>query len=255
MIQKIRNSSEKGMMVVETTISFTIFIMVVFCIVYLIDIFTIHNKIQFAINGAAREIASYSYLYSASHLQDAENTIHADGASYTQPINTTVNNVVDCYNNIVSLYQQMNEGTVTMESVQESGESVERSISDVTGLLRNPKDTLIGGLYISADYGEYSLKQTIGSGAAELLTKKYLETQTATSATLLLKSYGIKDELDFSDSSILYGDNGQLIDIVVAYDINMEIVQLLIPSAKVHVIQRVTIPAWVDGDGITLNDY
>lgn len=254
MIQKNDNGSEKGMMVVETTISFTIFVMVVFCIICLIDIFTIHNKIQFAINGAAHEIACYSYLYSASPLQDAENKLNADGSPYTQPIDTTVSNVVESYNKITSLYQQMNGGNVDIGSIEETGNSVSQSISSTVDLLSNPKETLIGGIYISADYVGSSVKKSIASAAVETLTRKYLSSPEI-SAEQLLKNYGILSKLDFSDSSMMCDDKRRLIDIIVSYDIDMKIVQLLIPSAKVHVVQRVTIPAWLDGDHKTLKDY
>ncbi len=67
-----QKENESGMMVVEAVLSFTVFIMVVSAIVYLITIFTLHNKVQFAINSAAHEMASYTYLYQASGLRDAD---------------------------------------------------------------------------------------------------------------------------------------------------------------------------------------
>ena len=48
--------NESGMMVVEAALSFVVFIMVCLAIVFLINIFTVHNRIQFAINSAAKEL-------------------------------------------------------------------------------------------------------------------------------------------------------------------------------------------------------
>ena len=54
--------AESGMMVVEAVIGFTTFLIVCLTIIFLINIFMLHNRIQFAINSAAHEIAAYSYI-------------------------------------------------------------------------------------------------------------------------------------------------------------------------------------------------
>ena len=56
--RKTSSDSENGMIVVEAVITLTIFIMTVALIVYLVTIFTVHNKIQFALNSAAHEVAT-----------------------------------------------------------------------------------------------------------------------------------------------------------------------------------------------------
>ncbi|MBR4960946.1 MAG: pilus assembly protein, partial [Clostridia bacterium] len=63
---------EKGMMVVEALISFTAFILVCIGIVFMIKIFMLHNRVQYAINAAARELSTYTYIYDALGLRDAE---------------------------------------------------------------------------------------------------------------------------------------------------------------------------------------
>ena len=81
---------QKGMMVVEAVITFTVFLMVVIAIIYLINVFIIHNKIQFAMNTAAHELASYSYIYQALGIRGAEQQIDADGKPYTTPIDDKI---------------------------------------------------------------------------------------------------------------------------------------------------------------------
>ena len=89
---------QKGMMVVEAVITFTVFLMFVIAIIYLINVFIIHNKIQFAMNTAAHELASYSYIYQALGIRGAEQQIDADGKPYTTPIDDTATQVVDTLN-------------------------------------------------------------------------------------------------------------------------------------------------------------
>ena len=91
---------ESGMMVVEAVISFTAFIMVCLVITFLINIFMLHNRVQFALNSAAHEIASYSYVYDALGLRDAEGTLASDGEEYTRPIDDTTAQVMDTLNQL-----------------------------------------------------------------------------------------------------------------------------------------------------------
>ena len=42
-----------------------------------------------------------------------------------------------------------------------------------------------------------------------------------------------------------------MIDIVVSYDIELKFISFILPEDTIHVIQRVSVPAWLDGDGVT----
>lgn len=247
--------NEKGMMVVETTISFTIFMMVVFCFVYLISIFTVHNRIQFAINAAAHEIASYSYLYTASGLGHAEDTLNKDGAPYMSAIDNTTAKVVESYQKISSLYER---GSFSYEEVASAGQSVYDAAGGVGHLVTNPNELLAGGIYMMEDKLAYDAKSAAAASLASAFTEKYLSAGNTSSDNLLsgYKIIGGMQGMDFSDSTMMCDSEYRcLIDIVVRYDIDMEIVKLLIPDAKIKITQRVTVPAWLDGDGKTLKDY
>ena len=56
-IKKKIQTEEQGMIVVEATISFMVFLMVVIAIIYLTNIFIVHNKVQFAINSTAHQLS------------------------------------------------------------------------------------------------------------------------------------------------------------------------------------------------------
>ena len=42
-----------------------------------------------------------------------------------------------------------------------------------------------------------------------------------------------------------------MIDLVVEYDVDLSFISLVLPEKKIHVVQRVSVPAWLDGDGRT----
>lgn len=267
---------EKGMMVVEAVLTFTVFLMVVIAIIYLINIFAVHNRIQFAINSAAHEIAGYSYIYQALGIRAGEQQLDRDGHPYTQAIDDTAAQVVDSINKIQGLYTDVTDtGTAlqemeltpgalndiyqkaekTYDEASQTIDSVRESVTDVKNLFSDPDSLLVGMIYMGASAGRYAVKSAGASAAAELLTRKYLE-EVDRGADAYLRAYGVKDGydgLDFSGSTMFCDPDMRLIDIVVQYDIDMKFIGLVMPRDTLHVVQRVTVPAWLDGDGKTYN--
>lgn len=264
---------EKGMVVVECTISFTIFLMVVIAIIYLINIFMVHNKVQFAINSAANELASYSYLYQALGVRGAEKTLDSDGSPYTGKIDEAQAQVVDTLIKIEGTYSDGKELVTNAQNVDLSEEYISgivdqtkklgndidetknsaiESKDKVTELVSDTDGLVAGIIYMGISGAEYQVHSAAGSVMAELLTKKYLG---GSDADAYLKAYGISDGyagLDFSGSSV-FNDSGdtdkRMIDFVVQYDIDMSFIGFVMPDAKLHVVQRVSVAAWLDGDG------
>jgi len=263
---------ERGMITVEAVISFTAFILVTLGITFLINVFMLHNKIQFAINQAAHEIASYSYLYDAFGLQRAGSVISSDGAQYTGAIDETTGQVVDTVNKMQELAQQISNtgGTVEsithnpaeinqlisqLESIKNSAgstyESGKASVNAVKDLLSDPSGLIAGVIYLAADYATDAVKRFVAQGAATALTEKYLAAGD-TDVNAYLENYGIEggyEGLDFSGSSMFCDEGDRLIDIVVEYDLDLSFLTYVLPETTYHVVQRVSVGAWAGGDG------
>ncbi|MCM1467078.1 MAG: hypothetical protein NC086_02940 [Alistipes sp.] len=266
--------NEAGMMTVEVCLSFTIFIMAVVFIIMLTNIYTLHNRIQFAINSAAHEMASYSYIYEALGVRGAESAVKADGAAYTQNIDTATADVVDTLNKINTLRTDSdnlittvqgeysldtlgeisNQIQILQSDVTATGESVKQAATSIGNLLSDPQATFAGIVYLGIDAGIYGIHNFAGSILANLLTKKYLALGSG-SADDYLEKYGViggYDGLDFTGSS-LFNDSGNtqqvMVDIVVQYDVDLSFIAFVLPDSKIHVVQRVSVPAWLRGDG------
>lgn len=301
MDKKGKHTKESGMIVVETVISFTVFAVMVFSIIYFINMLILHNKVQFAINSAAHELAGYTYLYAAFGGRDAEMAIREDGEDSTQKIDDTSASIHDSYEKGVAAYGSVQNasgkvveligsmqdfgGTVSdagedgidltvleqqfqkvrsqaadagdaiidvRDNVTEAVDQVRDTAAQVKSLVSD-KESLISGLaYIGLDAVKYGLKDLLGTGAACLLTKGYLK-QGDMDADAFLRAYGVKDGyagLDFSGSTLFCDEDFRMIDIVVEYDVEVGFMKLLIPNAKMHMVNRVTVPAWLDGDGV-----
>ena len=101
--------------------------------------------------------------------------------------------------------------------------------------------------------GAYAVKSAGATAAARSLTANYIE-GSGMNADGWLKAHGVTygyDGLDFSGSTMFCDTNKQMIDIVVSYDIDLQFLGFVLPQDKLHVIQRVSVPAWLDGDGKT----
>lgn len=291
--KKKNYDSEDGMIVVEAVITLTVFLMVIALISYLITIYTVHNKIQFAINSAAHEVATYSYLYQVTGLRNADLGFRNDGSEYVGNINDTTAQVLDSIGKIEELAQGVSEsaGMLSGFSLSESDintlynqannlsgtfneayDSTEQSVEDVVNLLSDPQHLAAGGIYGLLEEGEAALKGAAGAGIAMAVTRKYLGS-TAEEADEYCLNHGIVggySGLNFWGSSLfldgtqgfdyqgLRGDGEyRMIDIVVTYKIDLGFARIVLPPDKAYltVVQRVTVPAWTNGDGREPENY
>lgn len=125
-IKKKIQTEEQGMIVVEATISFMIFLMVVIAIIYLTNIFIVHNKVQFAINSTAHQLSGYSYLYQTLGVRKAEQCVKADGSKYTKPIDQTAGQVIDTMNKIQTFWSDANTTAEMFQDIEVSGRKSEQ---------------------------------------------------------------------------------------------------------------------------------
>jgi len=262
-------------MVVEAILSFTTFIIVCLGIIFMINIFMLHNRVQYAITSAAREIAAYSYMYDALGLRNAEEKVKDDGKPYTQDIEKTASSALKTVNMFFDTVSEV-EGTVEsmenfqldetsvnklkgqLESIKNQGLGTFESAKDTAGMVKDlfedPQALLVGILYITEDAASSAVKHAIGAGAAYGLTKKYLQINheggSKNSADTYLRAYGVDgyNSLDFSGSSVFCDSDNRLVDIVVEYDVDLSFLNFVWSGRKIHVVQRATVAGWVGGD-------
>lgn len=250
----VNQKKERGSVVVEASIVLPTFMIAVFLVINMVNVFAVHNRVQFALNAAAHELASYSYLYAALHFNNAEQTIENDGNPYTSKIDQASSDVLACLDQIQALKSGGGDLAKQAGDLARSGQNVVGSVGE---LVKDPKGTAIGVGYMLTEAGIYQLKSGAATVLARTLTKKYLELD-GQSADDYLESVGVSGGyrgLNFGGSTLL-NDTGsihnghRMIDFVVEYDIDLSAFHLLLGDEKLHVVQRVTMPAWQDGDGI-----
>lgn len=274
-MMKQLKQDRSGMIVVEASISFMAMIIVCLGIVFLINLFMLHNTMQMAINSAAQEISSYSYLYQAFGLRAANQHIQQDGKDSVGDITETaeqvasaLNSIQDAWNDTQSLPEAFESFDIATASnsisnigqnLSDAKNSTENIINQAKGWIQNPSDLLYGMIHLGVQAADFKVKHLMGEGAATLLTKKYLPSGSAGADTYLQK-FGVNgyNSLDFSGSSLFCEKdrNGnatnRLIDIVVEYDVDLSYLSFVLGDTSVHIVQRASIAAWVGGDDGTI---
>ncbi|MBR6095266.1 MAG: pilus assembly protein [Lachnospiraceae bacterium] len=266
--------NRSGMVTIEVVISFTVFLVVVAGVIYFTNIFIVHNKVQFAINSAAHEIAAYTYLYEALGARNAEKTMEKDMGEYAENVDDTVTQVTDTMNKISGLYETSGSAikdakTVTLDTdyiakmeqnanaVKEAGgaayDSGKASAEKIQGLFEDPSGSVVGIIYMAVNGASYYVKSLGAKLAAQALTEKYLR-QGDLSGDQFLRGFGVKDGykgLDFSGSTMFCDEDYRTIDLVVEYDIHVGFLGLILSDPNIHMVQRVCVSAWVGDNGVS----
>jgi len=247
-----QDKKENGMMTVEAVLCLVPFILAILGIISFANIFMVHNKIQHAIYESASELTAYTYLYQVSGWRSADKTLIADSKDVTD--------FLQSFDEARTALSNLTGGDTDYEALKDKIGDAEDKVGDTYDkgmeLAKNPKKTMqeIISKLISVASGE------IKDGSLEwiggLLVEGYLENGEE-SADAYLKAYGVKDGvkgLDYSKSKLFTDDKLRMIDIVVEYDLEIYFFKLFFKDPSIHVVQRVAVPAWLDGDGGTFSD-
>ncbi len=257
---------EAGMLTVEAVLSLVPFILVILGITSFINIFAVHNRIQYALYQMGSELSGYTYLYQALGLRAADLKLKSDADADTEKVDGAIADIGDFMDQITSLDSSLRpeNGRLDPDEVVNQAEATwnagTKAASSSRELLSNPKDLIRGFVYLGIEYAEDKAKSllldTISGGMMEVYLDESFARYGSRTADEYLKSYGVKDGmegLDFSSSEFLSDDLYQyrMIDITVEYDLEIYFFKLFFKDPTVHVVQRVMVPAWLDGDGIT----
>lgn len=249
-----KQNSEKGMLTVEAVLSLVPFIMVILGIISFINIFMIHNKIQFAMQQMGNELSCYTYFYQALGVRSADKELNREIDKQTVSVDTAISDI----GSFLTAIESMQDA----ESVRNTVDTGNQALDSVTELVKDPRQTLRGIIYLVMEMGEEAGKSALMDLISTGMIEGYLDTRflggQSMSADEYLRYFGVKDGidgLDFGKSSLFSknASNGNLefkmIDIVLEYDIEVYILKLFLKDPTIHVVQRCVVPAWLDGDG------
>lgn len=268
-MQKKRQSmQESGMMTVEAVLCLVPFILAILGIISFINIYIVHSRIQFALYQTANELSAYTYVYEALGFRSADKGFQEDVDKETAAVDKSIEDLTGLLGNFETLKEDAGDlagagesGRFDFESAlnhlndaKENGSAV---IEDIRGFVKDPKSLLRGVLYLGAEKLEGAAKGLLIQAMAGGLMEGYLDTAGISageqSADEWLEAYGVVDGmrgLDLKNSTMFTDRRLKMIDIVVEYDLEIYFFKLFFKNPQIHVVQRVAVPSWLDGDGV-----
>lgn len=244
-MKDLKNDNE-GSIVVEACISLVAFIAVLVSLTCLINVFIVHNRIQFAINSSANQIAAYSYLYEMSSVGEARDTLKKDGAPYMEKFDT-VKRGIGALSNI------FNKGNAQSFSSLQS--NVGLVATGAEELISDPYSVAIGVLYSRVINGEQVLEDKAVGTVGKLLTRQYIAPGKLDADEYLTRHYihGGYSGLNFGKSEFTHekGNDGKVIVVIdVTYEIEIPLIRFMLPdNHTLTVHQRACAKGWTCGDG------
>lgn len=232
--------NEDGYIVVETALSFMLFVLLVVSILSLINIVTIQARVHYALTQTANELSMYSYVLDALGL-----------SGDIKGLDQTGHEVQEKFDGIVKDLETIEHGVTTVpgstgdffDDLDALTDAV-RSLSNTAGeIVDDPKGTFVKVV-------RYGLDKAKNSGMQEFVIRpmigKYLKNGSQ-SAEDYLNGCGIDglDSLDLGKSVFI--DSKGDITIVASYDIDYTFGLLPLSFTKIHVEQTAKTSAWLGG--------
>lgn len=191
--------NHKGVLTIEASISYSIFLMLIVTILYIMRIVYVYGLVQHAVGQTAKELSMYSYLYQVAGINDIKNQIDDATGSRTETFNQDMDDVI-------KFYEEFSSGDLTAE------------YSGTT----NPKELLknIGAAMLGEAGNE--VNQLMFEAVARPLMESYIgadsQGNNADARLKALRVVGGLSGLNLSSSSFF--EDGATIDLIVCYTID-----------------------------------
>jgi hypothetical protein len=255
--------TKEGSLTVEAAIALPIFMCAFLSIIYFIKVINIQNNVQYALNGAANELATYSYLYSVSGLQHANDTLNDNieqngqlasdhAAKILEAFDALGENLQSAKNSTGQLLEGDTSQIETLEELYDKSKSSPKDVQEVFKDIRsNPKKEFISIASLFASSGFVKVKGELSKPLIRLFMRKYADIKIFNSkrgpgAYIEVKEGQDPFEIFDLNKSRIFVDN-KTIDIVVRYKIKTALPINFLPEITME--QRATVRAWLDGDG------
>ncbi len=93
----MKRRDRKGSLTIEASISYSIFLMIIVTILYIMRIVYVYGLVQHAVSQTAKELSMYSYLYQVAGLNDLNQQVAGAAETRTKQFNGDIEEVVQFY--------------------------------------------------------------------------------------------------------------------------------------------------------------
>ncbi len=221
-----RRKKDQGILTVEATIAYTIFMMVILTILFIMRIVYAYALVQHAVSQTAKELSMYTYLYQVSGANglvgQLQNGVKPGEAQFNADAQS-----------IVNIYDALSDGwdSGDLDTVVEEGQNITK---DPKKILQNIGSAIVGNAsrdVVNGSFSEISRWMMAGYIAADS------DGMGADKKLKDLQIVGGLNGLNFSSSSFF--EDGQTIDLVVCYTLDPILPIDLMP--ELNLMNRATI--------------
>lgn len=229
--------NEEGYIVVETALSFMLFVLLVVSILSLINIVTVQARIHYALTQTANELSIYSYVLDALGLSGDIKGLDQTGNEVQEKIDGVIKDLETIEHSVTAVPGSTGELFDNLDALTDAVGSLSSTAGEI---LDDPKGTFVKVV-------RYGLNGAKNYWMQELVIRpmieKYLKNGSQ-SGEEYIKSYGI-DSLELGESVFI--DSEGDITIVASYDIDYTFGLLPLSFSKIHVEQTAKTSAWLGG--------
>lgn len=194
-----RKRTHRGVLTIEASISYSIFLMITVTVLYLMRIVYVYGLIQHAAAQTAKELSMYSYLYQAAGVNDLNQQISGATGKRTGKLNQDMSEVIQ-------FYQDFSSGDMTASY---------NGTTDPKEILKN-----IGAAALNQAGRE--VNHQLFEAVARPLMESYIGADSlgnpANDRLEALRVIGGLSGLNLNSSSFF--EDGETIDLVVCYTID-----------------------------------
>ncbi len=249
----MKNSREKGAIVVEATISFTAFIFTLLTILLIVHMAYAQARVGIALNAAAKEISQYSHLYFKSGIASKEQ----EWDSQVSDERGLVNETIDGLGMMIDTFHGMSDDAASGDfaSMVEKAEGGAQAAGGIVSqyadrIAEDPKEFIYGMGQLALLEGMGEAKNVLGAEIARAFMKKNLKAYAEDDPDAFLKRYHIRegmDGLDFRYTSLFPGGS-KTVQLVVTYKISA--IRLLGMDLGFQIRQCAKTSGWDNGHSI-----
>lgn len=215
-----KDRRQRGALTIEASISYSIFLMVIVSILYIMRIVYLYGLMQHAVSQTAKELSSYSYLYQIAGISDLNQQVSGAAASRTSQFNEDVEEVV-------RFYEEFSSGNLSADY---------NGTTDVSEILKNLGAAMFG------EAGKEVNHQLFVAVAKPLIESYIGADSRGNSADARLKALRVVDGMSgLNLNSSSFFEDGQTIDLIVCYTID--------PIMPIDILPELNLAnrAWVRG--------
>ena len=128
--KKVSNA-ENGAVVIEATLSLSVFMFLIVILLSIVNICTAQAKIGIALNQTAEEMSQYLYFYSLSGLNDIQAKVYADSSETRQQIEGLEDGITDGIKSLQKFGRGGSELSDTISEIKEDGSNVKDIVQEI----------------------------------------------------------------------------------------------------------------------------